>query len=97
MASNRVAVVSSSSSSVITELSLLHIDFYICLILFPQSWSSDIVEPFDFEDFLSQYQLLIDRDPLRAILDVPAGDVEVEITQRPIRTLQPILPEESMY
>lgn len=55
------------------------------------------MEPFDFEDFLSQYQLLIDRDPLRTILDVPAGDVEVEVTERPIRTLQPILPEESMY
>lgn len=61
-----------------------------------QSWTSDIVEPFDFEDFLSQYQLLIDRDPLRNILDIPLGDVEVEIIERPIRTLRPIVPEENM-
>lgn len=52
------------------------------------------MEPFDFEEFLSQYQLLIDRDPLRSILDVPQGDVEVDIIERPMRTLQPILPEE---
>lgn len=64
--------------------------------LYFQSWSSDIVEPFDFEDFLSQYQMLIDRDPLRAILDVPPGDVEVEIIERPIRTLSPILPTENL-
>lgn len=54
------------------------------------------MEPFDYEDFVSQYQLLIDRDPLRNILDIPLGDVEVELIERPIRTIRPIVPEENM-
>ena len=54
------------------------------------------MDPIDFEEFLSQYQNLIDRDPLRSILDVPHGDVEVDVIERPIRTLNPILPEEKL-
>jgi hypothetical protein len=61
------------------------------------SWTNDVVDPVDFEEFLGQYQNLIDRDPLRSILDVPQGDVEVDIIERPIRTLQPLLPEEKLY
>ncbi|CAH0558208.1 unnamed protein product [Brassicogethes aeneus] len=60
------------------------------------SWTNDVVEPLDYEEFVSQYQLLIDRDPLRHILDVPHSDVEVDIIERPIRTLQPIVPEEKL-
>ncbi|KAJ8913567.1 hypothetical protein NQ315_017118 [Exocentrus adspersus] len=60
------------------------------------SWNIDVIEPLDFEEFVSGYQNLIDRDPLRSILDVPQGDVEVEIIERPIRTLQPIVPEEKL-
>jgi hypothetical protein len=63
---------------------------------FLQSWTNDVVDPVDFEEFLGQYQNLIDRDPLRSILDVPQGDVEVDIIERPIRTLQPLLPEEKL-
>lgn len=57
---------------------------------------NDAVEPMDYEDFLCQYQLLIDRDPLRTMLDFPYGDVELEIIKRPIRTLKPCIPEENM-
>ncbi|KAF5303063.1 hypothetical protein FQR65_LT08392 [Abscondita terminalis] len=60
-------------------------------------WLNDSAEPMDYEDFLNQYQLLIDRDPLRSILDFPYGDVELEVIQRPIRTLKPIVPEENMW
>ncbi|KAL1514145.1 hypothetical protein ABEB36_003452 [Hypothenemus hampei] len=59
-------------------------------------WTQDIVEPLDFEEFVNAYQLVIDRDPLRPILDVPAGDVQVDIIERPLRTLRPILPEEKL-
>ncbi|CAG9858416.1 unnamed protein product [Phyllotreta striolata] len=59
-------------------------------------WMSEVVEPLEFEDFLQSYQNLIDRDPLRSILDIPQGDVEVEIIDRPIRTIRPILPEEKI-
>ncbi|CAG9827394.1 unnamed protein product [Diabrotica balteata] len=62
----------------------------------PSGWINEIVEPLEFEDFLQSYQNLIDRDPLRAILDIPQGDVEVEIIERPIRTIRPILPEEKL-
>lgn len=57
---------------------------------------NDVAEPLDYEDFLSQYQLLIDRDPLRTMLDFPQNYLEVQIIKRPIRTLQPIMPEETM-
>ncbi|KAK9712392.1 C2 domain in Dock180 and Zizimin protein [Popillia japonica] len=60
------------------------------------SWVYDIIEPLDYEDFLAQYQVLIERDPLRSILDVPLGDVDVKIIERPIRTLAPIIPEEDL-
>lgn len=64
--------------------------------MYLQIWTSDIIEPFDFEDFISQYQLLLERDPLRHILDIPIGDVYVEVIERPIRTLKPIVPVESL-
>nr|CAH7724340.1 unnamed protein product [Callosobruchus chinensis] len=60
------------------------------------SWTNDVAEPLDFEEFLSGYQNLIDRDPLRSILDIPPGDVEVEVIERPIRTLQLVVPEENI-
>ncbi|KAJ8985495.1 hypothetical protein NQ317_015034 [Molorchus minor] len=60
------------------------------------SWTNDVVEPLDFEEFVNVYQNLIDRDPLRSILDIPQGDVEVEVIEKPIRTLQPIIPEEKI-
>lgn len=55
-----------------------------------------MIEPYDFEDFLLQYQVLIDKDPLRNILDVPPGDLEVQTIERPIRTIKQIIPEENM-
>lgn len=41
--------------------------------------------------------MLIDRDPLRNILDIPPGDLVVETIERPIRTIKPIIPEENVY
>lgn len=66
------------------------------VVLLRQSWNSDVVEPFEFEEFLSQYQILIERDPLRTILDIPSGDIEVEVIERPIRSVKPIVPEEAL-
>ncbi|KAG8238879.1 hypothetical protein J437_LFUL018440, partial [Ladona fulva] len=56
----------------------------------------DIVDPLDYEDFIQQHQLLVDRDPLRHVLDFPVNDVEVGILPRKIRTLSPITPSESI-
>ncbi|KAH1008877.1 hypothetical protein HUJ05_009380 [Dendroctonus ponderosae] len=60
------------------------------------SWAQEIVEPLDFEEFVGAYQQVLDRDPLRCILDVPLGDVQVDVIERPLRTLRPILPEEKL-
>ncbi|XP_022913566.1 dedicator of cytokinesis protein 7 [Onthophagus taurus] len=60
------------------------------------NWTYDVVEPFDYEEFLLQYQILIEREPLRGILDFPPNDVDIKYIERPIRTLQPIIPEEKL-
>lgn len=55
-----------------------------------------MLEPLEYEDFLSQHQSLIDRDPLKPILDFPPGDVEVRVVKRKIRTEEPVVPFESL-
>ncbi|XP_076269946.1 dedicator of cytokinesis isoform X1 [Rhynchophorus ferrugineus] len=60
------------------------------------NWIHEISDPLDFEEYVNAYQLAIDRDPLRSILDIPLGDVQVEVIERPLRTLRPILPEEKI-
>jgi len=52
------------------------------------------VEPVDYEDFLQQHQGMVNRDPLRDVLEFPEGDVEVGIVGRKIRTEMLIVPEE---
>ncbi|PSN30231.1 hypothetical protein C0J52_26949 [Blattella germanica] len=37
----------------------------------------DTVDPLDYEDFIQQHQLLLDRDPLHHVLDFPASDIKV--------------------
>ncbi|XP_065206218.1 dedicator of cytokinesis protein 7 [Planococcus citri] len=54
----------------------------------------DIVDPLDYEDFIQQHQMLIDRHPLRSIIDFPPNDVQVFIEPRKLRTKRPILPKE---
>lgn len=54
----------------------------------------DTVDPLDYEDFIQQHQLLLDRDPLHHVLDFPANDIKVVIIPRKIRTQAPITPEE---
>ncbi|KAE8748545.1 hypothetical protein FOCC_FOCC004721 [Frankliniella occidentalis] len=56
----------------------------------------DVVDPLDYEDFIQQHQLLIDRDPLRPMLDFPVNDIEVGVIPRKIRTEAPVLPEEPL-
>ncbi|XP_066997234.1 dedicator of cytokinesis protein 7 [Anabrus simplex] len=56
----------------------------------------DTVDPLDYEDFIQQHQLLIDRDPLHDLLDFPANDIEVLVVPRKIRTQTPVVPEEAL-
>ncbi|XP_014207564.1 dedicator of cytokinesis protein 7 [Copidosoma floridanum] len=54
----------------------------------------EMVEPLDYEEFLTQHQNVIDRDPLKSILDYPPNDIELKVIKRKIRTEEPIVPIE---
>ena len=56
----------------------------------------EVVEPLDYEEFLVQHQSVIERDPLKLILDFPSGDVELRVIKRKIRTEEPVVPYESL-
>ncbi|XP_061934172.1 dedicator of cytokinesis protein 7 isoform X2 [Apis cerana] len=56
----------------------------------------EVLEPLDYEEFLAQHQSVLDRDPLKSILDFPPGDVELKVVTRKIRTEEPIVPHESL-
>ncbi|XP_058798618.1 dedicator of cytokinesis protein 7 [Phymastichus coffea] len=56
----------------------------------------EVVEPLDYEEFLAQHQAVLDRDPLKAILDYPPNDVELRVIKRKIRTEEPVVPAESL-
>uniref|UniRef100_A0A1B6EVF4 Dedicator of cytokinesis protein 7 n=1 Tax=Cuerna arida TaxID=1464854 RepID=A0A1B6EVF4_9HEMI len=57
---------------------------------------SDVVDPLDYEEFMQQHQLVIDRDPLRNILDFPPNDIEVCIVPRKSRTKTLPIPKEPL-
>lgn len=57
---------------------------------------TELVDPIDYEDFLQQHSNLINRDPLRHILDFPPADVQVKRIERKIRTTEPIVPKENV-
>ncbi len=57
---------------------------------------NELVDPIDYEDFISQHQNLISRDPLRAILDFPPIDLQVKEIPRKIRTQEYVLPKEKL-
>lgn len=53
----------------------------------------DVVEPVDYEEFLKFHQSIIDRDPLRHLLQFPIDDIEVKTLQKKSRTVVPVVPE----
>ena len=53
----------------------------------------DVVEPPDFEELLSLYQNVIERDPLRQILEFPFDCIQLELVRRCVRTLAPVIPQ----
>ncbi|KAG7203876.1 hypothetical protein KM043_017930 [Ampulex compressa] len=57
---------------------------------------SEVIDPLDYEEFLSQHQTILDRDPLKQILDFPPDDLELRIIKRKIRTEAPVVPHESL-
>lgn len=57
---------------------------------------SELVDPIDYEDFLQQHANLINRDPMRHILDFPPSDVQMKTIERKIRTTEPVIPKENL-
>ncbi|XP_023165795.2 dedicator of cytokinesis protein 7 isoform X2 [Drosophila hydei] len=55
-----------------------------------------LTEPLDYEEFLNQHMNIINRDPLKHILDFPQGDVTVKTIPRKIRTVDHIIPNENI-
>jgi len=53
----------------------------------------DVVEPLDFEELLAVYQTVIERDPLRHILEFPFDSIQLELVRRYVRTLAPVIPQ----
>lgn len=58
--------------------------------------SFEPVDPLDYEEFLHQHTNLINRDPLREILDFPANDLVIRQWQKKIRTLEYVTPKEEL-
>ncbi|KAL1374744.1 hypothetical protein pipiens_004834 [Culex pipiens pipiens] len=56
----------------------------------------ELVEPIDYEEFLTQHSGLLVRDPLRSILDFPANDVQMRVVPRKIRTITHVVPSEEL-
>ncbi|XP_078656496.1 dedicator of cytokinesis protein 7-like isoform X7 [Branchiostoma floridae x Branchiostoma belcheri] len=54
---------------------------------------TDVVEPLDFEDFISQHQHTLEKEQLREFLDFPVDDLEIGVVPREIRTLEPCVPQ----
>jgi len=53
----------------------------------------DVVEPPDFEELVALCQNVIERDPLRQILEFPFDSIQLEHVRRCVRTLAPVIPE----
>ncbi|GAB6031639.1 hypothetical protein CHUAL_009399 [Chamberlinius hualienensis] len=54
----------------------------------------DVMDPVDYEDFVQQHQMQVDRDPMRHLMEFPADDIEVCVLPRRCRTLIPIAADE---
>ena len=54
----------------------------------------DVIEPLDFEEYMTAQQTLLERDPMKHLLEFPTDDIMVSQLPPKCRTTEPILPEE---
>ena len=47
----------------------------------------------DYEDYVTQHQMSIEKDPMRELLEFPNDDIEVKLLPKECRTIAPIIPE----
>ncbi|KAJ8254018.1 hypothetical protein COCON_G00206300 [Conger conger] len=55
---------------------------------------TEVVEPVDFEEYLSSHAPAVEPGPLRQLLDFPSDDLELLLQERECTTLEPAQPEE---
>ncbi|XP_077134969.1 dedicator of cytokinesis protein 7 isoform X9 [Ranitomeya variabilis] len=56
---------------------------------------TEVVDPVDFEEYLTSHPMVADSGPLRDLYEFPTDDVEVIYTPRECRTVASSVPEES--
>jgi hypothetical protein len=56
-----------------------------------------VVEPLDYEEFVTHQTRMGDRDPCGHMLEFPRDDIDVKVVPRKIRTMGHVLPEEAKY
>lgn len=69
---------------------------YSCSPLFPVPKLSltKILDPLDFEKYISENQPLAENDPDSKLLEFPDDDIEVTTIQRQHRTVHPYIPKD---
>ncbi|XP_077590257.1 dedicator of cytokinesis protein 7 isoform X1 [Stigmatopora nigra] len=55
---------------------------------------TEVVEPVDFEEYVSNHPPGVESGPLRQLLDFPSDDLELQHMDKECTTLEPPLPEE---
>uniref|UniRef100_A0A8C9VJG7 Dedicator of cytokinesis 6 n=1 Tax=Scleropages formosus TaxID=113540 RepID=A0A8C9VJG7_SCLFO len=55
---------------------------------------TEVVEPVDFEEYVSSHAPTTEPGPLRQLMEFPADDLELLLQERECITLEPALPEE---
>ena len=54
----------------------------------------DVIEPLDFEEYMTAQQTILERDPMKHLLEFPVDDIMVSQLPPKCNTTKPILPEE---
>lgn len=55
---------------------------------------TEVVEPVDFEEYVSNHALGVEPGPLRQLMEFPQDDLELLHLDKECTTLEPPLPEE---
>uniref|UniRef100_A0A8C4T3H7 Dedicator of cytokinesis 6 n=2 Tax=Erpetoichthys calabaricus TaxID=27687 RepID=A0A8C4T3H7_ERPCA len=69
---------------------------FISPALFLQVPLTEVVEPIDFEDYLSTHPPAAEPGPLRELIEFPSDDIELVLEPKECRTLENTLPDEEI-
>lgn len=66
----------------------------VCVCARVQLPLTEVVEPLDFEEYVSSHAPGAEPGPLRQLMEFPADDLELVLQERECSTLEAALPEE---